>query len=311
MTGSPPSLGLSTRNQNGIRRTAEPSVSTTKPVTSASGADGVAATVTSSGPGTVTVGGTVTVTPDGPPCSATAAVQGPAPPPASVSVTGRVACVPVRTSPNERSAGAAKMSGTFAAGTWTRPPPSRVVGSSFAAEGTGLPVRTSADLTCAGVQSGWRWSRRAAAPATCGVAMLVPLNEAHVPSAGGTEEVMSTPGADTSGFIPSEIGVGPLLEKEAIASCFVTAAAVIAFAALPGEETLPRPKSSKSLPAAITGTTPASAAALIAVVTRSRAGSISASPSERLITSMPSLTAASTPAAISGAFPLRPKFSVG
>ena len=55
---------------------------------------------------------------------------------------------------------------------------------------------------------------------------------------------MSTPGAATSGFIPSEIGVGPLLENEAIGSCFVTAAAVIAFAALPGDETLPRPKSS-------------------------------------------------------------------
>jgi hypothetical protein len=74
--------------------------------------------------------------------------------------------------------------------------------------------------------------------------MLVPLNEAQVPSEGGTEEVISTPGAATSGFIPSEIGVGPLLEKEAIASCFVTAATVIAFAALPGEDTLPRPKSS-------------------------------------------------------------------
>src|SRR5215470_14285307 len=106
--------------------------------------------------------------------------------------------------------------------------------------------------------------------------MLVPLNDAHVPSCAGTDDVMSTPGAETSGFISSEIGVGPLLENPAIASCLETAAAVIAFAALPGDETLPRPKSSKSFPAAMVGTTPASAAALIAVTTMSRAGSISA-----------------------------------
>jgi minor extracellular serine protease Vpr len=40
-------------------------------------------------------------------------------------------------------------------------------------------------------------------------------------------------------------------------------------------------------------------------------GSISGSPSDRLTTSIPSLTAASIPAAISGAFPFSPKFSVG
>ena len=47
--------------------------------------------------------------------------------------------------------------------------------------------------------------------------MLVPLNDAHVPSRGGTDEVMSTPGALTSGFISSEIGVGPPLENDATA----------------------------------------------------------------------------------------------
>ena len=140
-----------------------------------------------------------------------------------------------------RPVGAAKISGVFAAGTWIRPAPSRVVGSSVCGDGTGLAVSTSADFTCAGVQSGLRWSSSAAAPATCGAAMLVPLNDAHEPSCAGTDDVMSTPGAETSGFIWSEIGVGPLLEKPAIASCFETAAAVIAFRALPGEETLPRP----------------------------------------------------------------------
>src|SRR5436190_7574750 len=102
--------------------------------------------------------------------------------------------------------------------------------------------------------------------------MLVPLKEAHVPLLGGTDEVMSTPGAATSGFICSETGAGPPLENDAIASCFVTAAAVIAPEALPGESRLPRPNSSNSFPAATTGTTPAAAAALMAVTTRSRDG---------------------------------------
>ena len=52
---------------------------------------------------------------------------------------------------------------------------------------------------------------------------------------------MSTPGAETSGFIASEIGVGPELENEATTSCLLTAAAVIALGALPGDEMLPRP----------------------------------------------------------------------
>ena len=91
----------------------------------------------------------------------------------------------------------------------------------------------------------------------------------------------------------------------------VTAAAVIAFAASPGDEMEPKPNSLKSLPAAIAGTTPAFAAALIAFTTMSRAGSISASPSERLITSMPSATAASIPLTISGEFPFKPTPGVG
>ena len=131
--------------------------------------------------------------------------------------------------------------------------------------------------------------------------MLVPLKNAHVPSRRGTDERTSTPGAVTSGFIRSESGVGPIDEKSAIvAAVRRRAAAVIASAALPGEPTEPRPNPSPSLPAATTGTTPASAAASIAATTMSRVGSISGSPSERLITSIPSRTAASIPAAISG-----------
>ena len=65
--------------------------------------------------------------------------------------------------------------------------------------------------------------------------MLVPLQLCgdHVPSLGGSDERMSTPGAVTSGFIWSEIGVGPADEKPAITSAgplspSVDAATVIA-----------------------------------------------------------------------------------
>ena len=154
----------------------------------------------------------------------------------------------------------------------------------------------------------------AAAPATCGDAMLVPLHVAHCEP--GSEDTTSTPGAVTSGFICRDTGVGPLEEKLAISSggpvsLSVDAATVIASGALPGEPTVPRPPSSNSLPAAMTGTTPAAAASSIALTTTSRCSWISGSPSERLMTFIPSRTAASMPAAISGALPSSPKFSVG
>ena len=199
-----------------------------------------------------------------------------------------------------------------------RPPPSRRGETSVVdpAGCTGAPVDSSADFTCAGVHVGWRSSRSAAAAATCGAAMLVPLQSWFDHWLWGSEERRSTPGAVTSGFSWSEIGVGPLDENPAITSAgplspSVDAATVIAFAAVPGEPTEPRPASPKSLPAAMTETTPASAALSIARTTMSREGSISGSPRERLITSMPSLTASSTPLAISGELPSRPKLAVG
>ena len=69
----------------------------------------------------------------------------------------------------------------------------------------------------------------------------------------------------------------------------VLAPTVIARAELPGDDNEPGPKSSKSFPAATTGTTPAAAAASSASATTSRDGSISGSPIERLMTSMPSV----------------------
>ena len=86
---------------------------------------------------------------------------------------------------------------------------------------------------------------------------------------------------------------------------------MIAFGADPGESIEPNPSASKSLPAAITGTTPWSAAPSIAWTTMSRAGVISGSPSERLITFIPSSTAASIPATISAELPSSPNCPVG
>src|SRR5207244_5813627 len=120
---------------------------------------------------------------------------------------------------------------------------------------------------------------RAAAPATCGLAMLVPWKTSQLPDPrGGTDERIPTPGAPTSGLNASDHGVGPPEEKSAmtfgaVPRLLVTAATVIAPGALPGDETDPGPNESKSFPAAMTGTTPAPAAPSIAFTTMSRVGS--------------------------------------
>src|SRR5207244_6292331 len=87
---------------------------------------------------------------------------------------------------------------------------------------------------------------------------------------------------------------------------FVTAATVIAAGAVPGEATLPRPKSSRSFPAAITGTTPAAAVFRAISIVASVAGSDSGPPPEKLITFIPSATADSKAATISGVFTTSP-----
>ena len=157
------------------------------------------------------------------------------------------------------------------------------------------------------VQPGWRWTSSAAAPATWGEAMLVPLNDAHVPSRSGTEERIEAPGAETSGFMRSDKAAGPEDENDAIEPDFVVAATAIAFAAVAGEPIEPRPQSSNEFPAAATGTTPASAAPSTAASTTFLAGSVSYSPNDMLMTSMPSRTAASMPAITSPAFSISPK----
>src|SRR5262249_55710612 len=161
-----------------------------KPVTSACAAPAATFASTGSAPGTLNEGGAVTDTPGVGSWIATETLHVPEPPPASVTWTVCVACLPVRRSPNERPVGAGKIIGLSAWGSQISPPPSRVVGTSPRCEEsrTGRPVDSSADLICATVQPGWRSRRRAAAPATCGAAMLVPLNCDQSPSRGGTED---------------------------------------------------------------------------------------------------------------------------
>ncbi len=79
----------------------------------------------------------------------------------------------------------------------------------------GPAVDISADLTCCGVQLGWRWRRSAAAPATCGAEKLVPAEIANGSPAfsGRVEEMMFAPGAVTSGLRLWPNGVRPPAEK--------------------------------------------------------------------------------------------------
>src|SRR5690242_15845435 len=73
----------------------------------------------------------------------------------------------------------------------------------------------SADFTCQADHVGCCWSSRAAAPATCGVAIDVPANTENVDPvvAGGVEESTSSPGAAMSGFRKWPKSVGPADEK--------------------------------------------------------------------------------------------------
>jgi hypothetical protein len=85
-----------------------------------------------------------------------------------------------------------------------------------------------------------------------------------------------------------------------------TAATVIASGDEPGEPIEPVPNWSRSLPAEITGTTPAAVTFRITSIIASFAGSVSAPPPEKLMTSMPSRTANSKAAAISGVLAMWP-----
>src|SRR2546430_186979 len=100
--------------------------------------------------------------------------------------------------------------------------------------------------------------------------MLVPLRVPQGPPwPGGSDEMTSTPGAATSGFCGSDGGGGRAEETLAGVSRDETAARVTASGASPGDDTDPSPKSSRWLPGAIGGITPAAAAPSIALTTMS------------------------------------------
>jgi hypothetical protein len=83
---------------------------------------------------------------------------------------------------------------------------------------------------------------------------------------------------------------------------FEAAATEIPSGAVPGDPTVPSPNSSRSFPAEMTGTTPAAATFATASTRASFAGSVCAPPPEKLMMSIPSRTAASKAATISGVF---------
>ena len=107
-----------------------------------------------------------------------------------------------------------RASGRWRAATLTRPPPSSSTEASLVravSPQAGPAEDISADFTCPGVQPGCCWSRSAAAPATCGAAMLVPSKTANGAPANSrsVEERICPPGAATSGLSRWSKFVGP------------------------------------------------------------------------------------------------------
>ncbi|MGY3060769.1 hypothetical protein ACVWZD_005014 [Streptomyces sp. TE3672] len=159
------------------------------------------------------------------------------------------------------------------------------------------PVRAA--LICAPVQAGFFCLRIAAAPATCGVAIDVPLLLTYpggfwsgVPLAAAA--VMSTPGPVMSGLTAPSPMRGPTLEKSAIWSSSSTAPTVSAASALPGDATVPWP--GPLLPAATANRTPFSAESLSTWASRGSVPGVSGPPRLILMMSAPWATAQSTPA---------------
>ena len=109
--------------------------------------------------------------------------------------------------------------GSVARGMLIRPPPSRITGASLlraVSAQAGPPVETSADLICCGPHVRCSWMRSAAAPVTCGAAMLVPSKTANggpPVNDGSVDERICPPGAATSGFSSSSKLVSPADEK--------------------------------------------------------------------------------------------------
>ena len=121
-----------------------------------------------------------------------------------------------------------KVIAVFAAALMSRRPLPRsngVAGSTALSERTsGLADVISMDLSSNALSSGYSCRRSAAAPATCGEAMLVPLMALYGPSGGGKAERMSVPGAATSGF---RNDVSPFGPRELLAAMMSTCAGTL------------------------------------------------------------------------------------
>ena len=91
---------------------------------------------------------------------------------------------------------------------------------------------TIADFIMAGFHDGWTLLINAATPVTMGVAIEVPLNILNVEPK--YVELISTPGATTSGLTLNDILFGPFEEKRATVSDKTEAPTVMASSAVPG-----------------------------------------------------------------------------
>src|ERR1051325_7237013 len=107
-------------------------------------------------------------------------------------------------------------------------------------------------LISSAVQAGWSSRISAAAPATCGVAIDVPLSRRYPPPS--LAELIGYPGASRSGLIANKRLEGPRELKKAITSVLFTAPTVRAFRAHPGELIVWYPE--PLFPAAAAHTTP-------------------------------------------------------
>ena len=107
----------------------------------------------------------------------------------------------------------------------------------------------------------------------------------------------------TNGIRPN-VTAGETTVIDASKTCpFAVAPTLIASGAVEGEPLVPSPKKSRSFPAEMTGTTPARTTFVIVAIIASVRGSAWGPPPEKLMTSIPSVTAASKAATISGVVP--------
>src|SRR5690606_21200931 len=201
--------------------------------------------------------------------------------------------------PNDSEPGRGTTGSSSAVGRKIRPAPSsNTLPKVCCAE----PMRT--DLSSGPLSSGRACLSTAAAPATCGAAIDVPLQATYgspvhsfVPAARAA--TISTPGAVTSGLTAWSPARGPRLENQGTSSPSSTAPTVRAAAAAPGGVTVLGPLP-PSLPAATTKSVPYRSLSRSTASENGSVPSVYRSDSPRLMftTSAPCAAAHSMPAMI-------------